>query len=283
MSALPASLVGASATFDNVANDYDRTFSHRTLGRWLRRSVHSRLRAYTAGDRVIELGCGTGEDALWLARRGVRVVAIDASSAMLSVAERKLRSAGVVDRVRLEHIDLNAPPTDLRRALVGDDWVNGELFDGCLSNFGALNCVSVRPALAGVVASVMRPGARLTVVVMGPVCPWEIASFTFRGRLPSACRRLRGRARARIGDHTVVVDYPTPRRLRSELTPWFRALGTRGIGVLLPPSQLAHLVEQWTPAFDRLRRWEERFAHLRTAAWLSDHYLLEMERRDDET
>ncbi len=282
MNTLPASLVGASAAFDDLANDYDRTFSHRTLGRWLRQSVHSRLRAYTAGDRVIELGCGTGEDALWLAQRGVRVVAIDASAAMLSVAERKLRSAGLADRVRLQQVDLNAPPTDLQRALAGDEPVNNELFDGCLSNFGALNCVGARPALAGAVASVMRPGARLTVVVMGPVCPWEIASFTLRGRLPSACRRRRGRARAPIGDHTVVVDYPTPRRLRRELTPWFRALGTRGIGVLLPPSQLAHLVERRTAAFERLRRWEERIAHLRPAAWLSDHYLLEMERRDDE-
>lgn len=303
MSPLSGSPVGHSAAFDEVARDYDRTFSHRVLGRWLRQAVHQHLGAYVAGDRVIELGCGTGEDTLWLAQRGVRVVALDASAAMLSVAAGKLERAGLADHVRLEQIDLNVSPSALRRALAGDSSVttsdtgsvddsdttpvdaptDDRLFDGCLSNFGALNCVDARPALAAEVASVMRPDAPLTVVVMGPFCPWEIAWFTSRGRLPSACRRWRGRVRARVGDHKLAVDYPTPRRLRRELEPWFRALGARGLGVLLPPTQLAHLVDRWPRASARLRRWENRIAGLPPAAWLSDHYLLQMRRRGPQT
>jgi ubiquinone/menaquinone biosynthesis C-methylase UbiE len=42
------------------------------------------------GDRVLEIGCGTGVDACFLAERGVRVVACDSSSAMMRVAGRRV-------------------------------------------------------------------------------------------------------------------------------------------------------------------------------------------------
>ena len=39
------------------------------------------------GSAVLELGCGSGRDARWLAARGARVLATDGSSAMLQAAE----------------------------------------------------------------------------------------------------------------------------------------------------------------------------------------------------
>lgn len=276
MSAVPDSIGVDSAAFDGVASDYDRTFSHRPLGRWLRQSVHRHLVDYAPGDRVLELGCGTGEDALWLAQRGVHVVGIDASAEMLSAAERKIHLAGLTDRVRLQQVDLNAPPGRLHGAL------SATRFDGCLSNFGALNCVADRAALGATVARLLRPAARLTVVVMGPICAWEIAWFTLQGRLPSACRRFRGPTRARVGDHTLEIDYPSPRRLRRELGQHFLAVGARGLGVLLPPTQLAHIVDRRTRTFERLRSWEDRVAGWPLAAWLGDHYVLELQRHEAE-
>ncbi len=43
---------------------------------------------------VLDLGCGTGNHAFLLARRGYRVVGVDASPAMLALAEEKLREEG---------------------------------------------------------------------------------------------------------------------------------------------------------------------------------------------
>jgi len=59
-----------TATFDAVASGYDAAFTERTLGRMLRAAVRERL-PFAAGDRVLELGCGTGEDAIWLDRKSV--------------------------------------------------------------------------------------------------------------------------------------------------------------------------------------------------------------------
>ena len=57
----------------------------------MRRAVWARCAArFAPGSRVLEMNCGTGEDALWLVHRGVQVFATDVSPAMLQVAQSKL-------------------------------------------------------------------------------------------------------------------------------------------------------------------------------------------------
>ena len=48
----------------------------------------------TAG-RALDVGCGEGADAVWLARRGWQVTALDVSQVALDRAERHAREAGV--------------------------------------------------------------------------------------------------------------------------------------------------------------------------------------------
>ncbi len=45
--------------------------------------------------RVLELGCGTGTNAIWLARQGFTVTAVDCSELALEEARRKADEAGV--------------------------------------------------------------------------------------------------------------------------------------------------------------------------------------------
>ncbi|AHC99725.1 class I SAM-dependent methyltransferase [Leisingera methylohalidivorans] len=54
-----------------------------------------RTRSYlTAGDSVLELGCGTGSTAIELARSVSRITATDLSEAMLEVGRERARGAG---------------------------------------------------------------------------------------------------------------------------------------------------------------------------------------------
>jgi len=59
------------------------------------------------GSGVVELGSGTGRDAVWLARQGFRVTASDYAGAARKITKRKLRQAGV--KVRVTGINLEAP------------------------------------------------------------------------------------------------------------------------------------------------------------------------------
>jgi len=174
------------AAFDPVAPRYDAAFTDRLLGHWLREAVRERL-AFSPGEHVLELGCGTGVDAVWLAERGVRVTATDASPAMLAEVEAKAVRAGVADRVSVARLELTAIETSF------------EPFDGAFSNFGALNCLAERRSLAEALAGWVRPGGRVVLVLMGPVCAWEIVWHLGHGQPRKAFRRLRIGAAAHVG------------------------------------------------------------------------------------
>jgi len=80
------------APFDVVSRTYDSTFSASEIGRAQRRSVWEAMdRTFQKGQRILEINCGTGIDALHLAGRGVEVVACDSASGMIAVAAASRR------------------------------------------------------------------------------------------------------------------------------------------------------------------------------------------------
>ena len=85
--------------------DYDRGIALLTLGRIGR--MHERIAAglVQPGDRVLELGCGTGALTLQCARRGAQVTAIDISPRMLAVARRRASAAGRADQIQWHLMD----------------------------------------------------------------------------------------------------------------------------------------------------------------------------------
>jgi ubiquinone/menaquinone biosynthesis C-methylase UbiE len=82
--------------FDQLAARYDAWY-HTPLGA-LAHALESeailRLTRVASGERVLDLGCGTGLYALELSRRGAWVVGLDPSFEMLTVAREKFRRAG---------------------------------------------------------------------------------------------------------------------------------------------------------------------------------------------
>src|SRR5664279_6592737 len=106
----PEPQAGSSAeAFDHIGARYDAEFTNTDLSRWFRQRVWERLAIlFQAGDSVLELGCGTGEDAVWLAKRGVHVLATDGSPAMLAETQRKAKVEGVEGLIETRLLDLTA-------------------------------------------------------------------------------------------------------------------------------------------------------------------------------
>jgi ubiquinone/menaquinone biosynthesis C-methylase UbiE len=85
--------------------DYDRGIRLLTLGRISRVKAEIVRRYARPGMRVLEIGCGTGDLAVWIAREGADIVGIDSSPGMLSVARSRVESAGVSGRVTILQAD----------------------------------------------------------------------------------------------------------------------------------------------------------------------------------
>ncbi|HWE63114.1 MAG TPA: methyltransferase domain-containing protein, partial [Chloroflexota bacterium] len=86
----------AARGFSAVAPIYDQETEANPLVRYVRAFTQRRLqRIFAPGDLVLEVGCGTGVEAVVLARAGVRVVATDVAAGMLEVTAARARAAGL--------------------------------------------------------------------------------------------------------------------------------------------------------------------------------------------
>lgn len=256
-----------AAAFDDKAQGYDAEFTATALGSLLRGRVWERMSVAFAGrEHLLELGCGTGEDAVWLARAGHRVVAIDASVEMIRIARQKAAAAGCAERIAFHCLameQLHELPCEVP-------------FDGVFSNFGAVNCVADLRALSRTLAQMLVPGAPLLFVAMGRHVPWEWAWYLARGDRRRAFRRLAKQGAAWRG---LTIRYRTPGELADALQPQFISRVARPLGFALPPSFAAGWLERSPRALKALARIERAAHHTPGCARLADHYIHEAHRR----
>jgi ubiquinone/menaquinone biosynthesis C-methylase UbiE len=253
-------------SFDDLAPRYDAEFTNTAVGTALRRIVWARLVAtFRPSQRILELGCGTGEDAVRLAMAGIDVVATDASPAMLDVAREKAGRAGCLERVEF----LCVPMEDVGHAL------RGRHFDGVFSNFGALNCVRDLSSLSAGLARLLTVDGALIWVIMGRRVPWEWVWYLLRGDRQRAFRRYRAEG---IEWRGLTIRYPTPAQVTALLTPRFAVTRVSPLGIVLPPSYAAHWVNRSPRALSVMTCIEEVAQRSPTLASWSDHYLLEARR-----
>src|SRR3954452_10598811 len=117
-----AQLSQAQQAFDSIAATYD---DGNVLLQRMRRVVWQTLgRELTPGGRLLDLGCGPGIDAVHLAGRGHRVVAVDWSPQMVEETRRAAAAAGVAERVTALNLGIHQPAA-----------LPAGPFDGIYSNF----------------------------------------------------------------------------------------------------------------------------------------------------
>jgi ubiquinone/menaquinone biosynthesis C-methylase UbiE len=259
----------SAAAFDSIAGKYDELFTRSVIGRAQRNQVWERLQtAFHPGERILELNCGTGEDARFLAQKGVSVFACDASAAMIEVAgsREKLEPGAVkVEYRQLANEDLSP--------LLGQG-----LFDGAFSNFSGLNCLADLQPVAHSLSRLVKPGGRVVICLWSRLCVMEIVWFLAHGQIRKALRRFSGKASARLGGLTIEVSYPTVRSIQHTFAPWFRLQSRTAIGLFVPPSYVEPWAQQHAGAviwLQKLDRWFSGWPGFRDAG---DHVLWEFVR-----
>jgi SAM-dependent methyltransferase len=249
----------AAAAFAAEAATYDERFGRNPVGLLFRQAFQARARTLLRpGSRVLDLGCGTGEDAVALAAAGLTIEAVDPAPAMVERARAKAAVAGIGEERCRFH------------CLAAEDV--GELgagFDGAYSDFGALNCADLRAA-GRALSLALRPGAPVLLSLLGP---WP---------LPATLRRwltgegaFRGERDPVVGGGPIRVAYPGPAEARRALGPGFEWGPGFALGVLVPAPDAAAWVEAHPQTFGVLAALEGLVGGWPGLRGLGDHVVVE--------
>ncbi|MDH6622472.1 SAM-dependent methyltransferase [Streptomyces sp. LBL] len=109
---------------------------------------------------ALDLGCGEGADAVWLASRGWRVTGVDISSTALERAARHAAEAGVGDRVQWERHELGVTFPEGSFGLVSAQFLQSPV---------PLD----QDQVLGRAAAAVAPGGTLLIVLHGGWPSWQ--------------------------------------------------------------------------------------------------------------
>jgi SAM-dependent methyltransferase len=255
------------APFDALAESYDQIFTDSLIGRAQRNATWRYLDGtFLPGQRVLELNCGTGVDALHLAERSVQVDAFDVSAAMIGVANRRPVSGRL--------------PVRFEVLATEDLGTIHSVYDGAFSNFGGLNCVRDLRPVAHNLARLVRPTGHVVLCLASHFCFWETAWWLARGKPAKAFRRLRkGGVTAELAPSSVVhVHYLPVHELRHLFAPEFSLVAVHGIGLFVPPSYLEPHVRRFPILLRVAASLDRLFSSLPGLRCVADHVLLTFRR-----
>lgn len=257
--------------FDSVAADYDGDRGNNAAIRDMRAEMWRWLDAvFAPGSRLLDLGCGTGLDAVRMARAGHHITATDWSAEMVRRTADRAARERLTDRLLALHVGAH----ELQRV------PETEAYDGAYSDLGALNCVPDLDEVAQQCGRLLKRGGSLVFSVIGRVCPWEVAHYLLRGRWARVkVRYARGQAPVRLNGRTVWTRYYTPREFYRPFRELFDLTHYRGLCVFVPPPYLIGVRERHAQWHARLWRLDRRAAGWPLLRGMGDHFLIVMRKR----
>jgi demethylmenaquinone methyltransferase/2-methoxy-6-polyprenyl-1,4-benzoquinol methylase len=221
--------------FSRIALRYDLINDVQSFGlhrHWKRCVV--KLARPQAGQRALDLCCGTGDLALGLARRGVRVIGLDFSEQMLRVAET--RSSAIQTRAPADpnHVTRNTDQAPFPLGFVRGDAqripFSDNSFDIVTVGYGLRNLASWVDGLSEM-QRVTRPGGRLLVLDFGKPdhAVWRGLYFCYlKVFIPRLGRLFCGSSTAYAYILESLQHYPAQEGVRAKM----RELGLVGVRVV---------------------------------------------------
>lgn len=256
--------------FDRVAATYDGPLGNNDLIQHMRVQMWQALTAtFPPGARLLDLGCGTGIDAAYLAERGYLVLATDWSPVMVERARARIVEQGLEKRAATRVLGIQ----DLHQ-------LDGEQFDGIYSDLGPLNCAPHLRRTARACAAVLRPGGHIVTSVIGRICPWEVVYYIAHANWRRAFLRWSSMSvPVPLSGETVWTRYFTPHQFYGAFADDFTLTFYRGLRIFSPPPYMPGVYRRLRP-IGALGDWlDNRTGALPIIRNAGDHFLMIMTKR----
>lgn len=263
-------LLQTQRAFDGVADDYDGSLGNNALVQRMRERLWATVRGLAPpGSRLLDLGCGTGIDAVFLAGLGYHVVACDWASRMVARTQARAAEAGLSHLVSVEMVGIHQL-----------DLLRGQRFDAIYSDLGPLNCVSNLASVARECGALLGEGGVLVASVMGRTCPLEWTYYRLRGdHARASFRSARVPVPVGLQGGTVWTRYYSPREFFRAFSTDFAMHGYCALGVFLPPPYMLGVYERHVALWRALAWLELRLGALPLVRDLGDHFLMVVRKR----
>jgi ubiquinone/menaquinone biosynthesis C-methylase UbiE len=236
--------------FSIKAKVYDSYSEQNVIVKLGRRAVYQEILKNLKKDhKILELNSGTGMDALFFASQGYRIHATDISDGMISKIRKKIKKTSL-KTFSCQRLSLN----DLQK-------VENAPYDYIFSNFGGLNCIpNIDNFGRSINQTVLKPGGYITLVVMPPICPWELLNFPWNFR--AAFRRLPslwGRETISHIDGIYFYSYYySAKSIVNSFGKNFKNISLRSISLFSPPSFMDFFPRKYPKMFEFLVKLDNR-------------------------
>lgn len=261
----------ASEAFSKQAAVFDELYNTDEIIQYKRTRVRNHVLQYLkARSSILELNCGTGEDALFFARHGHHVHATDIADGMLHQVEAKLHASQNDGQISFELCSFTQLQTLQNRGP----------FDLIFSNFGGLNCTGELDKVLQSFSSLLKPGGSVTLVIITKFCLWETL-LVFKRKFKTAFRRFfsdKGR-KAHVEGTYFICWYYNPSYIIRHLKNDFDVLSIEGLCTLVPPAYIQNFARKYPRLFSSLKNKEDKWAARWPWKYIGDYYIISLKKR----
>jgi ubiquinone/menaquinone biosynthesis C-methylase UbiE len=258
------------ADFDKAAQNYDTSFTNSVIGKLQRNLVYEQLQKIIKEKEpktILEINCGTGEDAIWLVKQKIEVIATDISSSMIEIGKRKSN----IENLTFIQLDINQ---------IASDFLTKN-FDLLFSNFGGLNCLSLSEMTAFFknASQILSPKGQLVLVIMPKRALWEQFYFLLKLDFKNVFRRKKEFVIANVDDEKVATFYYNPKDIVNLANANFEIKRLKPIGFFVPPSYLEPFFKNKPKLISFLNTLEQKVKNLSWLSKYADHYIIILEKK----
>jgi ubiquinone/menaquinone biosynthesis C-methylase UbiE len=259
--------------FDSAAEEYDFTISNNFINNWIRKkSIQELLRFTTPQDVLLEIGCGTGAEAIQISKSVKRIVATDLSNRMLEIFQKKILAKKLVGKITVA----NAKASEITN--VKSLLPNGTVRVAYSFN-GALNCEPEINKVPEELAEIIEPNGYFVCSIRNTLCLSELLAHAAAMQFDRLETRKHQPVMVSVGGIDIPTYYSSPSQLSRILKPHFKLKRLTGLPGLLPPAYLNNYYLKIRSFTTALEKFEAILANRFPFNRLGDQTLMVFQRR----